>query len=170
LRFLCGREAITVAVHFQDVDVMGEPVEQRLFASHVYDLMALVLGANADAAEHARNGGLRAARLEAAKAYIDAHLFEPALSDMAVAAHLGVSDRYVRSLFASEGSSCKAHVDRQRLAKAYAMLSNPVWSGVKIIDLAYRCGFNDITTFNRQFRARYGMTPSDARTQAGRDA
>jgi AraC-like DNA-binding protein len=66
-------------------------------------------------------------------------------------------------LFADEGASCKTYVDGQRLAHAYAMLTNPVWSGIKIIDLAFRCGFNDISTFNRQFRTRYGMTPSEAR-------
>lgn len=145
------------------------PDEEKVFACHVYDLVALVLGANSDAAEQARRGGLRAARLKAAKDFIDAHLLDPDLSDRTVAAHLGVSDRYVRMLFASEGSSCKSYIDGQRLARAYAIISNPVWAGQKIIEIAYRCGFNDITTFNRQFRARYGMTPSDARSRAGQD-
>lgn len=144
-------------------DALSDPVEQRLFVGHVYDLMALVLGANADALEQARHGGLRAARLKAAKDFTDAHLLDPDLSDRAVAAHLGVSDRYVRMLFAGEGTSCKSYIHARRLAAAYAMLTSPVWVRVKIIDLAYRCGFSDITTFNRQFRARYGMTPSEAR-------
>ncbi|MBG0800944.1 helix-turn-helix transcriptional regulator [Methylocystis sp. H4A] len=143
--------------------VLSNPAEQWLFASHVLDLLALVLGANADALEQARRGGVRAARLKVAKDYIDAHLLDTDLSDQTVAAHLCVSDRYVRLLFSDEGMSCKSYIDRQRLAKAYAMLSNPVSAGLKIIDLAYRCGFNDITTFNRQFRTRYGMTPSEAR-------
>jgi AraC-like DNA-binding protein len=41
-----------------------------------------------------------------------------------------------------------------------------VQAGLKIIDLAYRCGFNDISTFNRAFRARYNVTPSDVREKA----
>jgi AraC-like DNA-binding protein len=146
---------------------LASKAEQRIFASHVYDLTALVLGANADAFEQARHGGLRAARLKAAKDYIYAHLFDPALSERAVAAYLGVSDRYVRLLFSGEGTSCKTSIDERRLAAAYAMLANPVWAGLKIIDVAYRNGFNDITTFNRRFRAHYGMTPSDARNHAG---
>lgn len=144
-------------------DAFKGEVAQQVFATHVYDLMALLLGANADALEQARHGGLRAARLEAAKDYVDSHLFDSDLSDRTVGAHLGVTDRYVRMLFAGEGTSCKTYVDERRLAKAYAMLSNPAWAGLKIIDVAYHCGFNDITTFNRQFRARYGITPSDAR-------
>jgi hypothetical protein len=28
------------------------------------------------------------------------------------------------------------------------------------------CGFNDLSYFNRIFRRRYGMTPSDAREEA----
>jgi AraC-like DNA-binding protein len=147
---------------------LASEAEQRLFAGHVYDLVALVLGANSDALEQARHGGVRAARLKAAQDYIAAHLLRPGLTDQAVAAHLGVSDRYVRKLFAGEGLSVKSHVDAQRLAKAYAMLTSPLHGDQKIIDVAYACGFNDIVTFNRQFRARYGITPSDARASNGR--
>lgn len=142
--------------------------EQQLFATHIYDLVALALGANTDTIEQAARGGVRAARLKAAKDFIDGHLFEPGLCDQTVAAHLDVSDRYVRMLFADEETSCKAYIDGQRLAKAYAMLSNPVHAGLKIIDLAYRCGFNDISTFNRAFRARYDATPSDVREKGRR--
>ncbi|SDR34158.1 Helix-turn-helix domain-containing protein [Rhizobiales bacterium GAS113] len=141
--------------------------EEQLFANHVYDLLAFTLGANADTAEQALRGGLRAARLKAAKDYIAGHLLDPGLSNDAVAAHLNVSDRYVSMLFAAEDTSCKTHIDTQRLSKAYAMLASPLSARVKIIDVAYACGFNDITTFNRRFRARYGMTPSDARRTKG---
>jgi len=32
--------------------------------------------------------------------------------------------------------------------------------------IALRVGFGDLSYFNRTFRRRYGMTPSDARAQA----
>jgi AraC-like DNA-binding protein len=166
--------AVRLLRHYLDVarqdDLLTTAAEQQLFASHVYDLVALALGATADVGERARRGGLRAARLKAATDYIDSHFSEPGLSDQSVAAHLGVSDRYVRMLFADEDTSCKAYIDAQRLARAHAMLSNPIQAGMKIIDLAYRCGFNEVSTFNRAFRTRYGVTPSDVREQARRRA
>lgn len=146
---------------------LATEAERQLFASHVCDLVALILGPTSDAAEQVRNGGLLTARLQAAEDYINAHLFQPSLSDRSVAAHLGVSDRYVRMLFASTGTSCKKYIDGQRLAASHAMLTNPLYAARKIIDLAHTCGFNDVSAFNRQFRARFGMTPSDARNGSG---
>lgn len=33
--------------------------------------------------------------------------------------------------------------------------------------LAYRWGFNDLSTFNRSFKHRYGITPSQRRAGGG---
>jgi AraC-like DNA-binding protein len=32
-----------------------------------------------------------------------------------------------------------------------------------MIDIAFSSGFNDVSYFHRTFRARFGMTPNDAR-------
>jgi AraC-like DNA-binding protein len=33
-----------------------------------------------------------------------------------------------------------------------------------ISEIAYRAGFNDLSTFNREFRRHFGATPSDVRS------
>jgi hypothetical protein len=75
--------------------------------AHVYDLVALALGANRDAAEAAKRGGLAAARRQAAKAYILAHLGRAGLTLAEVAKQQNVSPRYLRMLFDSEGETCR---------------------------------------------------------------
>ena len=57
-------------------------------------LLALAIGANREAQDAATHGGVRAARLSAAKAEIMAQLTLPGLSAGVVAAELGVSPRY----------------------------------------------------------------------------
>ena len=43
------------------------------------------------------------------------------------------------------------------------MLCHPRYDGLLISTIAYDIGFSDLSHFNRAFRERYGMTPSDAR-------
>lgn len=46
-----------------------------------------------------------------------------------------------------------------RLSSAYSMLASR--RGRSILQVAFDCGFADISTFNRAFRKVYGATPSD---------
>ena len=50
-----------------------------------------------------------------------------------------------------------------RLTRAYAAIGESETRGKSISDIALACGFGDISYFNRSFRARYGIAPSDIR-------
>jgi AraC-like DNA-binding protein len=136
---------------------------QRVAVSHIYDLAAVTLGTTTDGAELARMRGVRAARLQAIKADITAHLDDGNLSVAAVAARHRVTLRYLQKLFEADGGSFSEFVVCQRLANAYRMLANPLHSHRAISNIAYDVGFNDLSYFNRAFRRRYGSTPSDVR-------
>jgi AraC-like DNA-binding protein len=49
------------------------------------------------------------------------------------------------------------------------MLSSARYRHHKIIDIAYACGFGDISYFNHRFRRCYGVPPSGFRTSGGAD-
>jgi AraC-like DNA-binding protein len=143
----------------------------RLTAAHVQDLVTLALGATREAAEIARTRGVRAARLNAARAFVTRHLDNAGLSVASVAAHLGVSPRYVHMLFEATGMSLSELVLTERLARAHRMLTSPRHAGETISVIAFAVGFADLSHFNRAFRRRYGCTPSDVRASGriGRD-
>src|SRR5262245_25456995 len=124
------------------------------------DLIALALGAGGDAAQLARQRGLRAARLRAIKADIASHLGEPELTVTAVAARQGVSPRYVQILFESQGTTFSRFVLGQRLARAHGLLSDPRYAAWTITAIALEAGFGDLSTFNHAFRRAYGGSPS----------
>jgi len=105
----------------------------------------------------------RGSRMSAIKAYIIAEIDNPALSLADVAAHQGISSSYVRKIFAREGTRFTAYVLATRLEKVLQTLADPESRGSSISAIALRCGFNDISYFNRVFRRRYGCTPSDLR-------
>jgi AraC-like DNA-binding protein len=149
----------------QDTSALATPQLQDLATTHVYDLLALALGATYEAGEIANGRGLRAARLQTIVAEIKAHFAEPGFSPGHVASRLGVSPRYVQDVLHDTGVSFTERVMEMKLQKARAMLAGA--GALKIIDVAYGCGFGDISYFNRCFRRRFGAAPSEFRAGGG---
>jgi AraC-like DNA-binding protein len=137
-----------------------------LFIEHVYDLVALAVGATRDAAEAAQGGGLRAARLNAIKQDIARTLDQPDLSVAALAKRHGCTPRFIQRLFETEDTTFTEYVLAQRLARAHQLLLDPRRASDKISVVAYDCGFGDVSYFNRTFRRHFGAAPSDIRAGA----
>ncbi|HVS76423.1 MAG TPA: AraC family transcriptional regulator [Steroidobacteraceae bacterium] len=91
------------------------------------------------------------------------------LTPAALAACSGISTRTVHRLFAASGTTFQDWLRERRLERCWVELSDRSRAGRSIADVAFSCGFNDLSTFNRAFRARFGMTPRAARQrrQAG---
>jgi AraC-like DNA-binding protein len=151
------------------VEGSAAPAVHRLATGHIYDLLALTLVAPSGRAIVTDNGGVRAARLRAIKNDIDAGLFSYELSIRSVALKQGVTPRYVQKLFEQEGLSFTEFVRERRLAQAHGLLGDRRFAHLSIGTIAFECGFNDLSYFNRTFRRRYGATPSDVREQARHD-
>jgi len=106
---------------------------------------------------------VRAARLAAIKADIERHITDGSLSVAALAARHHISERYLHKLFEDEELTYSRFVLDRRLALAYRKLRQPRSGGRTISSIAHDAGFGDLSYFNRTFRRRYGITPSDAR-------
>jgi AraC-like DNA-binding protein len=154
----------------QDKETIAESRLQERAATHIEDLIALVLGPNRDAAEAVEAGGLRAARLYALKSDIAANLGRADLSIGVLAARHRCSPRLIQRLFEAEGVTFSEYLMAQRLARAYRVLSDSHLAGVKVATIAHDMGFSDLSYFNRVFRRRYGAVPSDVRAQAEKRA
>jgi AraC-like DNA-binding protein len=111
---------------------------------------------------------VKAARLHAIKKDVRAHLGEIGLSMAAVAARHRISPRHLGRLFEREGITFSGFLLSARLEQAHLMLSDKQFNGCTVASIAYAAGFGDLSYFNRAFRKRYGMTPSDVREAARR--
>jgi AraC-like DNA-binding protein len=147
----------------QQEPLTSAPELRELATNHVYDLLAVALGATRDAAEIAKKGGVRAARLAAIKQNIRENLSRVTLADITVRHRL--TPRYVQMLFEEEGTTFTEFVLEERLVHARRMLASPRSAGRKITDIAYTCGFGDISYFNRRFRRRFGSAPGEVRNK-----
>jgi AraC-like DNA-binding protein len=151
---------------FDDKQSLATPELRSLVVNHVYDLVALALGATRDAAATANGRGVRAARLHAIKTEILKSLSRHDLSLAGLAARHRVTPRHVQMLFESDGTTFSRFLLGQRLARAHRTLSNPLLAERSISTIAYDAGFGDLSHFNRAFRRRYGETPSDVRARS----
>jgi AraC-like DNA-binding protein len=165
-----GSEALALLTGYiriaSDAQTLASRRLQHLTVSHIHELAAVAIGATRDAAEMARDGGVRAARLHAIRLDISANLCRGDLSVAALALRHSCTPRFVQRLFEREGTTFTDYLLSQRLARVHRMLSDPRRAGQKISTLAYDCGFGDLSYFNRAFRRHYGATPLDVRAQA----
>jgi AraC-like DNA-binding protein len=105
-------------------------------------------------------------RLEALLAYMRRNCSDPDLSPSAAAVHLRVSVRTVHKLMEQTERSFGEWLLDERLHRCVRMLQDPTHLRRKISDIAWICGFNDLSHFNNMFRSRLGTTPSDLRRRA----
>lgn len=89
-------------------------------------------------------------------------LDDPALGPDLIAGHMGISRARLYRAFNGIGG-VHAIIREMRLRRCFADLSSPAHAGLTIAGIAYRWGFSDPAHFTRAFRARFGMTPGEAR-------
>lgn len=131
---------------------------------HLAEIAALAIAAPEASAPGLADGeGLRAARAAAAHAHIAAHFADPGYDVAACASHLGISVRYLQALLEADGTRFGEELRRLRLEQARNLLADPANASLRITDIAFDCGFSDISHFTRQFRARFGESPTSAR-------
>src|SRR5512138_1798625 len=166
---LVGRElapggALSLAMDYSDLLLKHtDAVDEAGFAiaAHLMDLAALGLGARSDLAAQAQRGGLRAVRLKSVLMILGQRFAEPDFSAQKLAAAAGLSERYVNELLYEAGAGFTMRLNELRLRKAAELLARD--GDRRISDIAFDCGFNDLSYFNRCFRRRFGLTPTAAR-------
>ena len=109
----------------------------------------------------------RALSLSRVKDFIEQHLSAPNLNADAISIGVGLSARYINTLFDDEGASNSLlrYVWARRLEQCRRDLGNPAHLGHRVSDIAHRWGFNDHSHFSRAFRARFKLSPRQFREQ-----
>lgn len=138
---------------------------RRLHASAV-DLMVTALASQLGAART----GLGVSKIlirQRIRAYIEEQLANPDLSCESIAAHHGISERYLRKLFEGSPETVSEWIWRRRLDQAKRDLVDPLLRQTPITSIGYEVGFKDSAHFSRAFKARFGVTPREFRAGDG---
>ena len=145
-------------------DSIDDPQLVQLYVTHIYDLISLAIGATEEGRQIASQRGVRAARLEAIKADL---IRNPTVSLDRLAAQHGISPRYVQMLFEGGGTTFSEFALERRLDAAHSMLTSPRYEEWSVTAIALEAGFGDVSYFNRRFKRRFLMTPTDLRAHSG---
>jgi AraC-like DNA-binding protein len=140
-----------------------DAVGQVTMARHMTELVGLLLRGERDTAPPALRDGYGAARLQIIQAQVLARLGDGDLTIGSAARRAGLTPKQVQRLFEPTGVTFSEFVLEQRLLLARQLLSSPGRGRAKIGSIAHDAGFGDLSYFNRTFRKRFDMTPSDWR-------
>ena len=138
---------------------------RKAAAQHLTDLVGHFVETSG---AHKSLAGLHAAsvaRLNLMKADILNNLGNGNLTIEAIARANGLSARQAQRMFASAGTTFTDFVLDQRLLLARRLLRE--MRHRKVSDIAFAVGFNDLSYFNRSFKRRFGITPSDTQAALG---
>jgi AraC family transcriptional activator of tynA and feaB len=108
----------------------------------------------------------RATTLLRLKTIIEGRLHDPTLKPAMVADAAGISVRYANALLATEGTSLERFIMYRRLLRSRQFLESPAQAGRTISEIAFTCGFSDLSHFSRRFKAEFGGSPSEIRPPA----
>lgn len=99
--------------------------------------------------------------LDQGMAYINRFYANPDLTIQNMAQELGYSMRQLQRAFSMIGSTPTDYLLQKRMEKACQMLlARRIGNQASLVStIAYSCGFNDISYFNRVFRKNFGCTP-----------
>lgn len=109
--------------------------------------------------EDPKANAVRADMLQSLKVIAAALLDDPELTPAMVAERVGISVRTLHRAFQASGETFWSWVRDRRLERCHIELTSPSFSRRSITEVAFRWGFNDLSTFDRNFRKRYGVSP-----------
>lgn len=145
------------------VQLMSDKIsesETELLTENLCNLLALA------SAPDIPPSGLRTELQTAALlAFCRQNLHRPELSPQFVAAHFGISLRTLHGRFEKLGTTFGRWLLETRLDICSKALKDPPQEHRYISEVAYNCGFNDLSHFNKSFRARFDMSPRQWRSK-----
>lgn len=110
--------------------------------------------------EETARSALDAGRKRAMRAWLDGRLRDPAVDTESLCRAFAVSRTTVYRLFADQGGVA-AYLRNRRLDAIYAELAVTPAARGRVRAAAERWGYHDPSHFNRLFRTRFGIAPSD---------
>ncbi|MBQ2839321.1 MAG: helix-turn-helix transcriptional regulator [Muribaculaceae bacterium] len=109
-----------------------------------------------------RNNKVNQFFLERLTSIIKKEMASGSVSLEAIASQMYITrGQLTRRVKAIKGMTTQQYAMKVRLTHASNLLKNNI--DMAISEVAFRCGFEDATSFSRAFRRKYGISPSEYR-------
>ena len=147
-----------------------QPNTDPLLSEHIdhtlADLISMMIGYEYSMLRLARLGGDQAGQLRDIIKIIRANYRNPEFGLEDLARQFGASTRHIQYLLRASGETFVERILELRLQHARRLLISASHRTVNISEIAFTAGFGDVGNFNRQFRARFVITPRELRERA----
>jgi AraC family transcriptional activator of tynA and feaB len=143
-------------------NVEGLSPTATTLGSSMVELVAMSLGATQGGRDMAR-GSARQALCASLVKHVEMNIADPDLAPAKVAAHFGISVRYLHKVLEEGGRSFGRLALERRLERCARDLAKA--DRETVTEIALRWGFNDLSHFSRTFRQRFGKTPREYRSE-----
>jgi len=153
---LKGRVLLAAHEALDEAIAASLPPAEELESAFVSLVGSLLLG-DTDERARAVSGALTK---KAVKQEVSRCLMDPGLSADGLCRRLGLSRSNLYRLFAGDGGVMRYVADR-RLDACFAELAGSPDERGRVSGVAKRWGYHDLANFNRAFRKRFGVRPSE---------
>ncbi|NTH22951.1 helix-turn-helix domain-containing protein [Agrobacterium rhizogenes] len=147
--------------------VAGHPEDFRESAIEmtktIIDLVGLSLRTSTPERDDGRRRTFRTPLRQSVLRYVELNFADPEIAPARVAAHFGVSTRYLHKLLEEHGETFGQIILAKRLERCACELRKGTC--LTVSEAAFRCGFNDMSYFSRAFRRHFGVSPRDYRRE-----
>lgn len=150
----------TLRLAGERIDEMDDAA-RTMMGKHLIELVALAIESD-DRVLTGHSSSVRNGHLLRCEHFIRTRLEDMRLTPQMIADGCGISLRYLHQIFEGEGLTVCAYIRNRRLAMCDALLRDP-GCRKSISEIAYQWGFADQAQFSRNYRGRFGCTPSEAR-------
>lgn len=159
----CSMIAPFLTQFANNLDQLEDAAAGRL-AHSVLDLITTMMSNELD--RSGESNGPRAVLMEQIRSYIRKNLAEPDLGPARIAAAHFISVRHLHGMFHEQGTTVSAWVRTRRLENCRRELQDPLFNQESVTEIAARWGFLDSAHFSRVFKVNFGVSPTEARSEA----
>ncbi|MBN9084437.1 MAG: helix-turn-helix domain-containing protein [Rhizobiales bacterium] len=100
------------------------------------------------------------------RSFVLDNLSDPQLDVTLISRHIGLSKRHIHQLYAANDMSLMRWIWSERLHRVARDLANPALKFKSVSAIAFEWGFSEAAHFSRSFKAQFGKSPTDWRSEA----
>ena len=155
------RKALRNAYDMSTTHVRMEPIREAATMEEIFSYYRQVFAASLQETPAQENESSERSLEQEICSYLEEHLFDPGLSLNLVADRFGVSAKMIGLICRKRyGQTFLNYVRDQQIRRAAELLKE---TDLSLEEVSSRCGFTNILTFRRNFKAVMGVNPSEYR-------
>lgn len=141
--------------------------EFDLCTRHFVELSAILLDDGRDM--NINRSSTRAVTRNRVMRHVRRRMMDSEFGPSVLASEIGLSPRYLQTVFQEVGTTVQKYIRDQRLGRARDMLQSPAYKMLSVTEIAFQCGFSSLPYFSTAYRQMFNQSPRGERDDVARN-